>query len=411
MIRTEQKEVYQIMVSGHLRERDGIYYMVLSYTDEDSKRHTPCRSTHLPVKGNKKRAEAMLDQLRRDTEETLRCQKLAQEHSKGVEKKPIFFTAFMTDWLNMMKSSLEVTTYAAYEKAIRARINAYFDQHYPKLLLQEVTPRHIQAFYSYEIEELGIKPSTVLHHHANIRKALQYAYKTDLIPSNPADKVQRPKKNACEANPYNSEELEKLFELVKGTQLELGVLFAAFYGLRRGEIVGLKWDAIDFTQKTITIRHTVTQATVDGKSVIIAKDGAKTKTSRRSLPLVAPFEKYLKALKKRQAENRLICGESYCQDYLDYVYVNDLGELVKPGYLTQAFPDFLEKHGMRRIRFHDLRHSCASLLYANGVALKDIQVWLGHSDIGTTSNIYTHLSYSSKVSSAQAILGILPDVN
>ncbi len=142
----------------------------------------------------------------------------------------------------------------------------------------------------------------------------------------------------------------------------------------------------------------------------IAKDGAKPKSSLRSLPLVAPFEKYLKALKKRQAENRLICGESYCQDCLDYVYVNDLGELVKPGYLTQAFPAFLENHGLRRIRFHDLRHSCASLLYANGVALKDIQVWLGHSDIGTTSNIYTHLSYSSKVSSAQAILGILPDM-
>ena len=88
----------------------------------------------------------------------------------------------------------------------------------------------------------------------------------------------------------------------------------------------------------------------------IAKDGAKTKTSRRSLPLVAPFEKYLKALKKRQAENRLICGESYCQDCLDYVYVNDLGELAKPGYLTQAFPAFLENHGLRRIRFH----SCAT---------------------------------------------------
>ena len=99
-----------------------------------------------------------------------------------------------------------------------------------------------------------------------------------------------------------------------------------------------------------------------------------------------------------------------CQDYLDYVYVNELGELVKPGWLTQTFPEFLKKHGMRRIRFHDLRHSCASLLYANGVALKDIQVWLGHSDIGTTSNIYTHLSYSSKVSSAQAIVGILPDL-
>ena len=398
------------MVSGHLRERDGTYYMVLSYTDEDGKRHTPCRSTKLPVKGNKKRAEAMLREFRSETEETLKCQKLAKVQAKAPELKPIFFTAFMSDWLKMMKPSLELTTYATYEKAIHAKINPFFDKQYPKLLLQEVMPRHIQAFYTYEIEVMKISPSTVLHHHANIRKALQYAFKTDLIPSNPADKVQRPKKNDCEANPYNSEELEQLFEAVKGTHLELGVMLAAFYGLRRGEVVGLKWDAIDFKRKTFTIRHTVTQATVEGKSVIIAKDGAKTKSSRRSLPLVEPFEKYLKALKKRQEENRLLCGDSYCQDYLDYVYVNELGELVKPGWLTQTFPEFLKKHGMRRIRFHDLRHSYASLLYANGVALKDIQVWLGHSDIGTTSNIYTHLSYSSKVSSAQAIVGILPDL-
>ena len=86
------------------------------------------------------------------------------------------------------------------------------------------------------------------------------------------------------------------------------------------------------------------------------------------------------------------------------MYVNEMGELMKPNYLSQAFPAFLEKHGLRHIRFHDLRHSCASLLYANGVALKDIQEWLGHSDIATTSNIYTHLDYSSKVASANAIL-------
>jgi integrase len=398
------------MVSGHLRERDGIYYIVLSYVDENGKRHTPCRSTKLPVKGNKKRAEAMLQEARREMEETLQCQKLARVHAKEPKAKPIFFTDFMNDWLKMMQQNLEVTTYAAYEKAIHARINPFFDKNYPKLLLQDVTPRHIQAYYSYEIEVNKVSTNTVLHRHANIRKALQYAFKTDLIPSNPADKVQRPKKNSNEVNPYKSEELERLFELVKGTQLELGVMLAAFYGLRRGEVVGLKWEAIDFQKKTITICHTVTQTTLEGKSVIVAKDRGKTKSSRRSLPLVAPFEKYLKALKKRQEENRLLCGESYCRKYLDYVYVNELGELINPGWLTQAFPEFLEKHGMRRIRYHDLRHSCASLLYANGVALKDIQVWLGHSDISTTSNIYTHLSYSSKVTSAQAIVGILLDV-
>ena len=111
-------------------------------------------------------------------------------------------------------------------------------------------------------------------------------------------------------------------------------------------------------------------------------------------------------MKEKQRINRKICGTSYCRDYLDYVYVNEMGELMKPNYLTEVFPKFLKKHGLRQIRFHDLRHSCATLLYANGVALKDIQEWLGHSDIATTSNIYTHLDYSSKVASANAIMGV-----
>ena len=148
---------------------------------------------------------------------------------------------------------------------------------------------------------------------------------------------------------------------------------------------------------------------IDGVVTDIARDRTKTKSSCRTLPLIPACEQMLKKMQKEQALNRKVCGKDYCTDYLDYIYVNPMGRRIRPNFLSQHFPEFLTAHDMKRIRFHDLRHSCASLLYANGVSLKEIQEWLGHSDISTTSNIYTHLDFSSKVSSANAIVSIFPE--
>ena len=208
---------------------------------------------------------------------------------------------------------------------------------------------------------------------------------------------------------YKAEELEQLFTAIQGDPAEFGVIMAAFYGLRRSEIVGLKWDAIDFENKTISIQHTVVSAKVNGTVTEIARYKTKTKSSCRTLPLIPACEQMLKKMQKEQALNRKVCGKDYCTDYLDYIYVDPMGKRIRPDFLSQHFPDFLVAHQMKRIRFHDLRHSCASLLYANGVSLKEIQEWLGHSDISTTSNIYTHLDFSSKVSSANAIVNIFPE--
>lgn len=394
------------MVAGHLRERNGIYYIVLSYTNEYGERKTPSVSTGLRVKGNKKRAEELLLLARQEKTEEIEYQK---NRKTGIQND-ILFTNFLSDWLLMMKSCVEVTTYSNYLLVIRNSIIPYFNKRHPKLKLKDVTPRHIQDYYTYELDVAKVSPNTVIHHHANIHKALKYAYQTNLIDSNPAAKVQRPRKLRFETHPYNAEELNTLFRLVKGTNLELGVMLAAFYGLRRSEVCGLRWEAIDFEKKTITIQHTVVQTKVDGSNVLIKKDRAKTKSSNRTLPLVKPFEDYLLAIHDKQEINKRLCGDCYSAENEEYIYVNELGELMKPNYLTQAFPLFLEKHGLRKIRFHDLRHSCATLLYANGVALKDIQEWLGHSDIATTSNIYTHLDYSSKVASANAIISIIPQM-
>ncbi len=219
-----------------------------------------------------------------------------------------------------------------------------------------------------------------------------------------AHTLDRPKKDRFIGSFYDAEEVNKLFEVSKGTKLEFPILFGAFYGLRRSEALGLKWDAIDFENDSITIRHTVTSVTLDGKVQLVAADTTKTKSSLRTLPLVPFVKERLLVLKKEQENNRRLCGRSYHKQYAGYVCINEMGDLIKPHYVTEQFPKLLDANGLRRIRFHDLRHSCASLMLANGVPMKQIQDWLGHSDFSTTANIYAHLDYSTKLSSADAML-------
>jgi integrase len=124
----------------------------------------------------------------------------------------------------------------------------------------------------------------------------------------------------------------------------------------------------------------------------------------RTLPLVPVFKEKLLKLKEQQEEYKRVCGRCYNKKYLEYICVDEMGTLISPHYLTASFPKLLEKNNLRHIRFHDLRHSCASLLLANGVPMKQIQEWLGHSDFSTTANVYAHLDYNSKLSSADAMV-------
>ena len=165
-----------------------------------------------------------------------------------------------------------------------------------------------------------VSPGTVIHYHANIHKALKYAVKMDLIPFNPADKGERPKKQRYIADYYRQEELERLLEASKDHPYSLLIQMTAFYGLRRSEALGLKWDAIDFERDTITIKHIVTNAKIDGKCEIVCADRAKTKSSLRSLPLVSNIREKLLALREQQKENRRVCGNCYSKKYDGYVF-------------------------------------------------------------------------------------------
>ncbi len=378
------------MVSGHLQIKNGKYYAVLNYQDANNKRKTKWISLNLPEKGNKRKAEEMLIQLRSEFVPPVKVNDLSGDMP---------FTEYLLEWVEIARGRLAVATYCSYKSMLDTPIIPYFED--KKLLLRDVQAKHLQRFYSEQLRR--VKANTVIHYHAVIHTALQYAFKTDLVVQNVAAKVDRPRKNDFQPVFLSAEEMQQMFEALRGHRLELPVLVAAFYGFRREEVLGLKWDAIDFQRGTISVKHTVTSVLLDGKKINIEQDSAKTKSSLRTLPLVGKFREYFKQVQKTQEYNKKICGNCYNYEYDGYIFVDEMGERMSPSYLSTAFPKFLVSHGLRRMRFHDLRHSCASLLLANGVPLKQIQEWLGHSDFATTANIYAHLDYSSKLSSAQAM--------
>ena len=385
------------MVAGHLQEKNGMFYVVLNYRDENGKRKTPWISTNLPVKGNKKRAENFMMDVRRNFVPP-NVQRI--EEREAMQKGDILFTDFLLKWLRVAKSTVKLTTYASYEMMATRIIIPYFET--LNIKLKELTTEDIQEFYSAQLER--VSANTVIHYHAVIHRALKYAVKIKTIQSNPAVNVERPRKEKFIGSFYDKKEINTLFDIIQGHPLEVAIKLAAFYGLRREEIIGLKWNAIDFENSTLTIQHTVTECNLNGKHIEVASDTAKTDSSLRTMPLVADFREMLLAKKEKQEHYRKLCGRSYCKEYLDYIFVNEMGERWKPRYLSDGFKRILEQNGLRRIRFHDLRHTCASLLLANNVPMKKIQEWLGHSDVSTTANIYAHLDYQSKISSAEAML-------
>ena len=212
---------------------------------------------------------------------------------------------------------------------------------------------------------------------------------------NPIEEVEKPEKNQFIGKFYNADELSKVIELTKGTQLEVPVLMGGFYGLRRIEIVGLRWSAFDFENDVFYISHTVTTPRIDGKLKIVAKDRAKTKSSLRALPLDAGVKKRLLEIKEQQEAYQRKFKRSYSNEWAGYVMVDELGGLILPNYITSAFKHLFEKNELREIRFHDLRHPYVKL------KLKILSAYFSRTfgakvldfphDFNPVIGIYTHL--------------------
>ena len=353
------------LISGHVAEKKGYLYWVLNLTDENGKRKPKWIPTHKKVKGNKTWANNMLPTIRKEWTEKLLQEATASQQSaspSGPSSAAISFVDFLYQWLEykyksatgrvMDSKPIELSTYSGYEQQLNNPIAPYFREH--PVALCDLTKQDILAFYEKELER--VKPTTVKHYHALIHGALNYAVDKNLIPSNQADRIIISKPEPFKGDYYLDSEVLNLFEVIKGHKIELVVLLTAFYGLRRSEVIGLKWSAFDFNHNCFSIRHTVTTCNVKGERVTIKKDKAKNKSSLRTYPLIPFLKERLLEAKKQQEENRKLCGRAYNKEYLGYVCVDVIGNLIKPNYVSSTFGKLLAKNNLRHIRFHDLRH-------------------------------------------------------
>lgn len=381
-------------MKGILVEKASKYYIIITYKDESGKRKQKWISTGLDVKGNKRKAEEFMKEAVKTFEKEFSY--------RSNPDSDILFADFIEDWLERSKPNLQISSYGSYQMQVKV-ISEYFRNKEIKLL--DLKPLDISNYYKY-LQSKGKSIQVCEHHHVNIRRALQTAVKADLIPHNPADRIDRPRSPKHIAKFYNSKQLKKLFEKTKDSRFDYIYKITALYGLRRSEIMGLKWKAIDFENNIIKINHAVVQTRINGKSVIIKKDRMKNQSSLRSLPLLPIVKRILLEEKSKQEVNREQFGSLYSKQYAEYVCVDELGVLLKPDTVSGHFKLIIKKNTLPSINFHELRHSCASLLLEFGVGMKEIQEWLGHSTYTTTADIYSHLNYSSKLNIASVISNV-----
>ena len=381
-------------MKGTLKIKNGLFYAVINYKDSYGRYKQKWISTGLKERGNKKQATAiLLQELDKFNEES------SDQDTPTPNKNNISFMDYLDQFLETKKVTVEPSTYQGYRHYFKIMGN-FFGKN---LKLRDITHTILLEFYDYLRNERHLKNSSIKRYKEIIAPALRIAYRDNLIPKNPYEFMPKLKRENTKREFYDKDELETLFRITDDTDIGLVVRVAAYYGFRRSEISGLRWKSIDFIKKTITIENKV----INIKKEIIASEVLKTYSSNRTLPLLSEIEERLLNRKQEIERNKLLLGKEYNQKYLDYVFVDNIGNLILPDHITHLFGDLLKKHNLKHIRFHDLRHSCASLLVANNVPMKNIQEWLGHSTYNLTADTYSHLLFESKKESANVISRVL----
>jgi integrase len=379
-------------MSGSLQIKNNMYYIVLNITD-DGKHKQRWISTGLKTRGDKRKAEAFMH-------------KVITEYGTGgdaYDTEGILFVDYVQKWLKVHKTQVDTVTWVGYSSIVQVHILPYFEP--LRLCIQDVTRKHIQNYYDDKFTngrcdgKGGLSAKSVKEHGLVINMVFKNAVEDELIQMNPASFAKSPAQDkSFKGKFYNVEQVGRLLEACKGDTIYPIVYLTVVYGLRRSEVMGLKWDAADFGSNMLSIKRTVVMA-----GSIVEKDKTKNHSSFRSYPLTEKVRSILLERREVQERQRRILGKDFTEN--GYVFTWQDGRMIRPDYVSHKFHKIVDGAGLPVIRFHDLRHTTASVMLAKKWTLKDIQEWLGHSDITVTANTYTHIDISRKRDIAKGLAG------
>ena len=330
-----------------------------------------------------------------------KMQAAAVEVNSGTYKEPLKMTVgeWLDVWLTEYLGGVKPMTVLNYTQ----HVNNHIKPALGAIKLETLNTHEIQSFYNDlqkpHGDKAGLSAKTVKCVNGVLHKALQQAVAVGYLRFNPADACKLPRVERKEIKPLDSEAITAFMKAVEGSRYETLYLLTLFTGMRRGEVCGLQWDCVDLEKGTILINKQLQNIPGQpGKYRLISSKNGKG----RSITAAPFIVSLLKKHKAQQSAERIRAGSAW--EDSGFVFTDELGRHVSPHNVYHSYKRIVASIGMPEARFHDLRHSCASLLLANGVAMKQIQEWLGHSDFSTTANVYAHLDYNSKLSSADAMV-------
>ena len=314
-----------------------------------------------------------------------------------IAKQPVpTVREFLRLWLSSsVKPRVRPLTYAGY----RVNVEKHLVPTLGKIRLDQLTPRHVQEMMNNRLAA-GFSTKTVAYIHQVLRTALGVAVRWDMVSRNVARLVDRPRIQRKQINPLTPDEARKFLAAVRGHRLEALFSVALALGIRQGEALGLRWEDIDFAAGTMTVRNQLQR--IDGKLTLVAP---KTEKSRRTLVMPPMIMKSLREHEKKQVSEKLWAGSKWADTSL--VFANRTGGPTQARRVIEQFHEALHQAGIRRVRFHDLRHSCATLLLVQGVSPRVVMEVLGHSEIALTMNAYSHIVPELQQEAAQKMQRIL----